>query len=289
MTSIESTRPVSRHRKSQTDSGAKVSAPTVSTEEVRRFWDSNPLCAQAIPFPLGSREYFEYYDRLREGIESVEFSHNLHEYRNFAGKKVLDVGSGNGYVLANYARNGGEVYGVDVTPTAVGLCRKRFEYAGLTGDFRVGDAQHLDFADDSFDCACSMGVLHHVPDTARAVAEIYRVLKPGGRLIVMFYHRDSAQYRINFPIASRLRGKSVRQLVNEFDGVGNPKGDVYSREELAQLLRSFEDIDMSVGFLTGPMVLPRGGRFVPTRLLRPFAGRWGWNLYAKAHKPRAGV
>ena len=61
-------------------------AASVGIEDVRSYWEAHPLCAEAIPHPLGSREYFEYYDRLREANESVEFSARLHEYVSFAGK-----------------------------------------------------------------------------------------------------------------------------------------------------------------------------------------------------------
>jgi len=257
----------------------------VTTKDVRDFWDANPLCAKAIPFPLGSREYFEYYDPLREDIESLEFSYRLHEYKDFKGKRVLDVGSGNGYVLSKYAQEGAEVYGIDITATAIDLCQKRFEYLGLKGDFRVADAKDLLFDDDTFDCACSMGVLHHVLDTEKAVLKIWRVLRPGGRLIVMFYHRNSAQYRMKYSLISMLKRKPIQQLINEFDGVGNPKGTVFSKKELADLLKSFESLEMSVGFLRGSMVLPRGGRFIPKALLLPFEKWCGWNLYAKGSKP----
>lgn len=264
-------------------------APAVpTTAAVRAFWDANPLCAGLISAPLGSPEYFAQYDPLREAIESLAFSHGLHEYGAFRGKRVLDVGCGNGYVLSKYAEAGAEAYGVDVTPTAVELCEKRFAQLGLHGDFRVADAERLPFPDGAFDCVCSMGVLHHVPNTELAVAEIHRVLKPGGRLIVMFYHRNSAQYRVKYKLLSLMNKRPVQQLVNEFDGVGNPKGDVFSKRELAQLLAAFVDIDMFVGYLTGPMVLPRGGRFIPDFLVRPFERLWGWNLYAKARKPATG-
>ena len=258
---------------------------STDTDNVRAFWDANPLCATSIPFPLGSEEYFKYYDGLRETIENVEFSYELHEYKEFEGKKVLDVGSGNGYVLSKYAKEGASVYGVDITPTGIQLCRSRFGYLGIQGNFQVADAQHLPFENNTFDCVTSMGVLHHVPVTERAVSEIFRVLKPGGRLIVMFYHRNSALYRVRYPLVSILTGKSRQQLVNEFDGVGNPKGDVYSRVELAQLLSDFVGIEMSVGFLTGEMVFPKVGRYIPEAIIHPFEKLFGWNLYAKAWKP----
>src|SRR5207245_4997879 len=59
------------------------------------------------------------------------------------------------------------------------------------------DAENLDFNDNSFDLVYSHGVLHHTPDTARAVREIHRVLRPGGRAVVMLYHRNSYNYRVN--------------------------------------------------------------------------------------------
>ena len=256
-----------------------------TADEVREFWDANPLCATQIDHPLGSHEFFIEFDKLRESIELPEFSHRLHEYRAFRNKRVLDVGAGNGYVLSRYAMEGAIVTGVDITPTAVDLCKKRFEYLKLPGDFRVAEAAALPFPDATFDCVCSMGVLHHVPDTDAAVAEIFRVLKPGGRLIVMFYHRHSSQYQIKFRLVHFLKRREMQEMVNEFDGAGNPRGDVYSRKELRKVLGSFEIDEMFVGFLEGNMVLPRGGRFIPKWVLRIFAPVLGWNLYAKARKP----
>lgn len=265
----------------------KAIVDQVRIEDVASFWEANPVSAAAVPHQLGTADYFAHYDRLREANESPQFSSQLHEYGDFLGKAVLDVGCGNGYVLANYARLGARVSGVDITRAAIDLSRQRFALSGLNGDFQVANAEQLPFPDGVFDCVCSMGVLHHTPDTAKAVAEIWRVLKPGGRLIVMFYHRDSMLYRVNFPIQQRIFRKSRQQLVNEVDGLGNPKGDVYDRAELRQLLREFTHLEMFAGVLQGWMLLPRGGRFIPDPLLRPLADRWGWFLYAKGNKPLA--
>jgi SAM-dependent methyltransferase len=257
-----------------------VPAPTV--DDVRSYWEEHPVAAAAVPFELGSPEYFAYYDGLREANESLEFSYQLHEYRAFAGQRVLDVGCGNGYVLSKFAREGALTSGIDLTETGIGLSRRRFELSDLPGEFVVGSAEDLPWPSDTFDCVTSMGVLHHTPDTERSVAEVYRVLKPGGRLIVMFYHRDSAVYR-RLQWRSRRTGKSLDTLVNEVDGVGNPKGDVYSKGELRALLAAFDGLVLSVGFLQG---LPVGRwRVPPKALLKPFASRWGWFLYAKGYKP----
>jgi ubiquinone/menaquinone biosynthesis C-methylase UbiE len=256
-----------------------------SAEEIRGYWNSKPLSVSDVPHEPGTPEFFSAYDKLRETIESVEFSHRLHEYRDFKGKRVLDVGSGNGYVLSRYAAEGAQVDGVDITPKAIELCQNRFLHAGLRGTFQVARAEELPFADNTFDCVCSMGVLHHVTDTERAVAEIQRVLKPGGRLIVMFYHRNSAQYQFKYRLVHLIKGQSMQELVNSFDGVGNPRGDVYSRRELRTLLSVFEPPDMFVHFLERDMLTRKVGSFFPQWLIRALEPRIGWNLYAKTRKP----
>lgn len=259
--------------------------PTIT--DVQSYWNGSPVASAAVPYPLGTEDYFRYYDVLRERNESPAFSAELHEYARFAGKKVLDVGCGNGYVLSRFAMNGAETHGVDLTPAAVDLCRRRFAFMGLHGDFRVANAEALPFEDDTFDCVTSMGVLHHTPDTPKAVDEVYRVLKPGGRLILMLYHRNSVLYRWRFPVTALLMRRSMQRLVNEVDGKGNPKGDVYTKDEARQLLHRFTDLEMFAGLLEGSMFIPRIGRILPRALFRPLERRWGWFLYIKGYKPAA--
>lgn len=252
--------------------------------EVRSFWEAHPLCASVIPYPSGTREYFDYYDRLREENETLQFSYWLHEYRRFVGRRVLDVGSGNGYVLSKYAQEGAEVAGIDITEAGIDLCRKRFASFGLTGHFVVGNAEELPFESDTFDCVCSMGVLHHTVNAGKAVNEIYRVLKPGGKVILMVYHRNSALYRFKLPVMRFVTGKSTEQLLNEVDGVGNPKSNVFSKNEFRRLLDEFKDLRIFVGLLQSWMLFPMGGRLLSDRLLKYFEKYLGWFLYAKARK-----
>lgn len=253
-------------------------------EEVQKFWDENPLCAWTIPFEKGSKAYFEYFDKMRMDIEPEPLSSSLYEFESANGKKVLEVGCGNGFVLSRFASKGALVTGVDITPTGVELCKKRFSLFDLKGEFIVADAQHLPFEDNSFDMICSMGVLHHVPDTEKAVSEIYRVLKPGGRFLIMLYHRNSVLYRFKFPLLKLLTGKSIQQLVNEVDGVGNPKGDVYSEDQMRKLLNKFKNIQLQISLIEGWMIFPKFGKYIPRKLLSLFEKKWGWFLYAKAYK-----
>jgi 2-polyprenyl-3-methyl-5-hydroxy-6-metoxy-1,4-benzoquinol methylase len=253
-------------------------------EQVREFWEAHPVAAAAIPYSLGTPEYFRYYDRLRETNESVEFSYALHEYLRFAGRSVLDVGCGNGYVLSKYAREGAQAYGIDLTGTGIDLTSKRFALHGLKGTFAQASAEDLPFPDRTFDCVCAMGVLHHTPEPARAVDEIFRVLKPNGRLILMVYHRNSAFYRFTFPLRSFVTGKSRRQLAREVDGGGNPKGDVYSKSELRRLLSNFRELELFVGLLQPEMLWPKVGKWMSTAMLRRTEPWWGWFLYAKGRK-----
>ena len=259
-------------------------ADAAGLDEIRSFWNENPVCAAAIPHPLGSKEYFEAFDVLREDNEPPAFFERVHECSRFRGKKVLDVGCGNGFVLSRYARAGAEVYGVDITETGIDLCRKRFGHMGLIGDFRVANAESLPFPDATFDCVSSVGVLHHIPHPERGFAEIRRVLKPGGLFVLMLYYRHSAWYQVKMRAISLVKGKSMQEQVNDVDGAGNPKGLVYSKADVRALLAGYRDIEMFTNELRGWMIFPVIGKRVPQALMKPFERHFGWHLFAKAYK-----
>jgi ubiquinone/menaquinone biosynthesis C-methylase UbiE len=94
-----------------------------------------------------------------------------------APTRVLEVGGGPGELAARIGQSGAEVIMLDISPRMVELARQR----GV--DARVGDVQELPFADGEFDCVVAAWMLFHVPDLDRGLAEIARVLRPGGRLV----------------------------------------------------------------------------------------------------------
>jgi ubiquinone/menaquinone biosynthesis C-methylase UbiE len=113
-----------------------------------------------------------------------------HEAARLRGQHLLEIGCGMGYDSLEFLKRGVRVTATDLTPNAVRLAQRHFEVAGVQAeDVRVANALDLPFADDTFDAVWANGVLHATGDTARAVREARRVLKPGGRAIISHFYR----------------------------------------------------------------------------------------------------
>jgi SAM-dependent methyltransferase len=282
-------------------------------ERVRAFWQEHPCGTKFADASPGSRRFYEL-------VEEHRYQKEWHipaaaDFSNARGKKVLEIGCGLGTDGAQFALAGADYTGIDLTDAAVDLARRRFDLFNLPGAFRTADAENLDFPDESFDVVYSHGVLHHTPDTVRAVQEVHRVLRPGGRAVVMLYHRDSYNYRINISLLRRAgahllrwnsgvkfvhlltgepedslheharRLKAERAYLNseEFlsqntDGAGNPLARVYSRGEARDLFKDFSQVELRTYFLNKRW-LPVIGNILPRRLESQMASRWGWHLW----------
>lgn len=291
-------------------------------DQVRAFWQAHPCGTKFTDAAPGTRLF---YERVAEHRYLSEW--HIPAAANFAeahGKRVLEIGCGLGTDGAQFARAGASYTGVDLTEAAVSLARRCFEVFDLPGEFRVADAENLGFADNSFDLVYSHGVLHHTPDTARAISEVHRVLRPGGRALVMLYHRSSYNYQINISLlrragarllktetgihlVHRLTGEPAASLreharrlkqdaqsylaPNEFlsqqtDGAGNPLTRVYSRSEARQLFKDFAEVKLHTYFLNKRW-LPVVGKLLPRTIEARLAARWGWHLWIDARKKAA--
>src|SRR6266571_5136073 len=218
-------------------------------ERVREFWQAHPCGTKFTDAEIGTREFFDRVEQHR-----YEKEWHIPDAADFAGAKglrVLEIGCGIGTDGLQFARAGAIYTGVDLTNAAIDLARKNFDSAGLHGEFRVADAEHLDFPNQSFDIVYSHGVLHHTPDIGAAVREIHRVLKPGGRAIVMLYHRGSYNYRVGIrvlrragarllrteggiKIVNRLTGEPIESLREHAASLRTANGDLSSAELLNQ-------------------------------------------------------
>ena len=288
-------------------------------ERVRAFWQAHPCGTKFSDAEIGTREFFAR-------VEAHRYAKEWHipsaaDFTGAGGLRVLEIGCGLGTDGAQFAKAGADYTGIDLTEASIELARKKFELSGLRGEFRVADAENLDFAGESFDLVYSHGVLHHTPDTALAVREIHRVLKPRGRAIVMLYHRGSYNYQIGIrvfrragarllksetgiKIIKRLTGEptdSLREhakllsansngylasdefLSQSTDGAGNPLARAYSRLEARELFRDFRQVELRAYFLNKRFI-PLIGRLLPRSIESALASRWGWHLWIYATK-----
>jgi ubiquinone/menaquinone biosynthesis C-methylase UbiE len=287
-------------------------------ERVRAFWQANPCGTKFADAEPGSRRFYEL-------VEQHRYQKEWHiplaaDFAATGGLRVLEIGCGLGTDGAHFAKAGADYTGVDLTEAAVELARKRFELFDLAGTFRTADAENLDFEDESFDLVYSHGVLHHTPDTVRAVREIHRVLRKSGRAVVMLYHRNSYNYRVNIrtlrrggmhllkwewgvQLVHKLTGEPVDSLreharklhdarnglsAEDFlsqntDGAGNPLARAYSRGEARELFKDFAEVNLRAYFLNKRFI-PLIGNLLPRSVEAELAARWGWHLWIYAKK-----
>ncbi len=129
------------------------------------------------------------FDRFSE-IVSTEFAEKLLELADLgSADRVLDIGTGSGVVAlkaAGKVGSKGKVVGIDLSEAMLQTARAKALKCKLdaTLEFCKMDAEVLEFADGSFDAAVSLFALLHFPDPARALAEVFRVLRPGGKFVV---------------------------------------------------------------------------------------------------------
>jgi len=156
---------------------------------VRDYWDAAPCGSSLATAEPGSKEFFKQVEEARYRLEP--FIPGFAQFERWRGKRVLEVGVGLGTDFVRFGRAGAKLSGVDLTEASVDLVRRRLALEGLDADLQVADAEDLPFADNSFDFVYSWGVLHHTPETPRAVREVIRVARPGGEVCVMVYGRNS--------------------------------------------------------------------------------------------------
>jgi len=174
-----------------------------SLASVHSFWNTEACGRHFVTRYTDDKDFF---DQFREHRYRTEWHLPLLvPFSETKGKKVLEIGTGNGADGVMFALNGAIYTGVDLTEAALEATRRHFETLGLCGAFRKEDAERLSFADDSFEVVYSHGVLHHTPNPRTAIKEVHRVLKPGGRAIIMLYHKHSFNYYVRIMICMRLR------------------------------------------------------------------------------------
>lgn len=237
---------------------------------------------------MGSRAWFESVERER--YLYAPWMEEPCGFRRFGGQRLLEVGCGLGTDLIQFARHGAKVTGLDLTPRHLELAQRRFEVFGMPGEFVLGDAEALPFADGSFDAAYSFGVLHHTPGTQAAIDEIHRVLRPGGSAIIVLYHRRSYFYWAvvaRWLPRDRWRGRSFsEQLARIEAGTSDalPLVKLYTKSQLRRMCTRFGSVKLSVRHMTLPRFVRQSPLRPPAWLVERLSHVWGWCVIADCTK-----
>ena len=182
----------------------------------RAWWESAPMrydWREEIVQQPGSEAYFKEIDRRFFSAarvfmpwRAVPFD-TVIPFDDLADKDVLEVGVGQGthaQLLASHCRS---FVGIDLTTAAAAMTARRLRLFGVPGSVLQMDAERMAFADDSFDFVWSWGVVHQSADTQRVLAEIARVLRPGGRCTVMVYYRSWWNYNVSGFLRAVFQGR----------------------------------------------------------------------------------
>jgi SAM-dependent methyltransferase len=292
--------------------GTGVEQILMDEQAIKEFWQGHP-CGDAQVGGLHDRFHGDY-DRFFTDYDQFRYQNERHlpaciESLNVTGKKVLEIGLGEGAESERLIREGARWTGVDLTAEAVERVRTRLMLRELAyEDLRQGSVLSLPFADDSFDMVFSHGVLHHVPEIKQAQNEIHRVLRPGGELVVMLYARWSLNYLVSigvirraavlagYPLAragilnddpaggmlsahlanARTQGLARYLRLKEFahrntDGPANPYALVYDRRRIERDFPSFRVTRTYKRYMHAPPLPVHG---LPGEALA------GWHLWA---------
>jgi SAM-dependent methyltransferase len=246
-------------------------------EQVRSFWEKDPCGSGHAKAAEGTAEFFAQVEAARVDLEPF-----IAAYAGFdrsRGETVLEIGCGLGTDLIRFGRAGAQVTGVDLTEHSVQLVRTRLELEGLDGRIERADAESLPFEDGEFDHVYSWGVLHHTPNTERAIGEALRVLRPGGRLTIMLYARRSWVAWGYWVRHALLAGKPRRSVADVLAShMESPGTKAYTAGELREMLAGVDG-------LTIEHVATPYDRAFAWRLADLTGSKLGWFVVVRGRKP----
>jgi len=247
---------------------------TSDIQRVMDFWTKNlnglkfleSFPTKPDQFWVSSEFRYRYHYHLPPLFDRIAMSH--------PGAELLEVGCGMGDDAAQWAKRGLSVTAIDLTEPAVECTKLRFELCGLKGNILIGNAESLEFPDGTFDIVYSFGVLHHSPDTYKAIEEIRRSLKGGGLALIMLYNRRSLNYFVH------------RVLNCPFDGSRKdpcPVEHTYTKPEIMNMFKNFSSCKISMDYLFGTGY-GTVNIIIPPFLHRFLGKRIGWHLMIEAVK-----
>ena len=226
--------------------------------DVKEFWELSS-CGEALYLEGENVSDYDKQALVRYTLEPyiVSFA-NFDKYK---GLKVLEIGVGLGADHQEFAKNGANLYGIDLTKRAILNTKNRFNIFNLKSNLQIGDAENLAFKENYFDLVYSWGVIHHSPNTKQAIDEIYRVLKPGGETKIMIYHKYSFvgyMLWIRYGLLKLNPFLSLNKIYSNY--LESPGTKAYTVNEAKQLFENFSKVEISTVLTHGDLLSSDAGQ-----------------------------
>ena len=246
---------------------------------------------------LHGTEQASYAEEARIRYELEPYIPGFARFADTRDKDVLEIGVGLGADHSGFAQAGARLHGVDLTPRAIEHTRRRLEAFGLQSSLQTADAENLPFESARFDVVYSWGVLHHSPNTPKAIDEVWRVLRPGGSARIMIYHTYSFVGFLLWIRYALLTGKPWTSLAQiRAEHLESPGTKAYTVDEVKALFKRFSRVESDTVLTHGDLLAADAGQrhkeallkvvrlIWPRRLIRALMPKHGLFLLAHATK-----
>lgn len=253
---------------------------TATITEVKKFWDDRPCNVRHSSKEVGTKEYFDEVERKKFFVEPhiLDFT----EFSKWEGKKVLEIGCGLATVGLNFALNGADYTGVELSESSLELAKQRFEVFEQTAKFYSGNAEELStfVPAETYDLIYSFGVIHHSPHPEKIISEIKKYMNENSVLKIMLYAKDSWK---NYMIEAGLDQPEAQY--------GCPIANTYTKQDVVDLLDGYEVLSIEQDHIFPYQIEPyKNGEYVrqpwfesmPPEMFRVLEKNLGWHLLITA-------
>lgn len=284
-------------------------------KEVEKFWNKKPCGSRMGKSEWGSMEFFKEIEEDRYKYEGHIL--DVIDKLNWEGKKVLEIGTGVGTDARKLIGKGAQYTGINIDQGSVDITAKALDVFSMQGKVKKCDATKLSFDDNYFDVVYTFGALPCIPNLEEVMDEIYRVTKPGGEVLALFYNKSSINYHIEIMFLRKIfrrllvipgaivffsllginkdtliehrklyrekRGMSDEEwLSRNTDGPENPYICVQDENDANKLFNKFK-IECNEVYFFDFRHWGIIGKLLPISVIKYLGRKWGWHriVYAK--------
>lgn len=227
-------------------------------QDVHDFWNE-ASCGEK--YYLTDTDSSAYATQADQRYELEPYILDFARFKEARDLRLLEIGVGLGADHQQFAEAGADLFGIDLTERAIEHTRQRLTAFGLKSNLAAGDAENLNFPDESFDRVYSWGVLHHSPDTPRAIAEVWRVLKCGGEASIMIYHKWSLvglMLWVRYALFGLRPWMTLREIYARY--LESPGTKAYSIIEARKLFSAYKNVKIRTVLTHGDLLESDAGQ-----------------------------